>query len=133
MKRAANILYLIGGIYSIISVAALLIAGAVLLVFSSSALTATLVKGIEEGTIHSDFTGSPEEIAAMIQIMFLSVGITLLVVSAIYVVAGIIALKGRNNDKKNYFVTNIVFGAITESPFILIASVFALIKGDTKE
>ena len=133
MKKASNILYLIGGIYAIVSVAALLIAGVILLIFSSSALTATIIKGIEEGTIHTSFTGSPEEIAVMIQITFLAIGITFIAVSAIYVIAGIIAFKGRNNDKKNLFVANIVFGVITENPLILLASIFALIKGDTKE
>ena len=133
MKKVANILFLVGGIYSIVSVASLAIAGVFLLVFSGTAFTATIVQGINDGTINSSFTGTPEQIAAAIQLMFLIMGICFVVIASFGIVNGILSLKARNTDKKELFIANIVFAFLSGVEINLVASIFALIKGDTIE
>ena len=133
MKKVANILFLVGGIYSIISVASLAITGTVLLVLSGSFFTATLVQGIIDGTVNSSFTGSPEEVAAAIQLMFLIMGICFVTVASFGVANSIVSFKGRSTDRKEIFVINIVFAYLSGNTINLVASIFGLIKGDTIE
>ena len=133
MKKVANILFLVGGIYSIVSVLSLAITGTFFLVFSGASFTATIIQGLNDGTINSSFTGTPEQIAASIQLMFMIMGICFVVVASLGVVNGILAIKARNTDKKELFIANIVFAFLSGVEINLVASIFALIKGDTIE
>ena len=133
MKKVANILFLVGGIYSFILVASLVIIGIVFLVFSSAGLTATIIIGIQNGSIKSSFTGTPEEIAALVQLTFLITGIILLFIASFGIVNGILSLKARNTDNKNLYIANIVFGILSDTPINVVGAIFALIKGNTLE
>ena len=62
MKKAKQVLLLIGGILSIVYVVSFIISGAVLLLLGSPALTEAIKSGIENGAIHSDLPGGAETV-----------------------------------------------------------------------
>ena len=133
MKKAANILYLVGAIFAFISTATLLITGVILLVWSGPNFTAQIIDGINNGTIHTSFVGTVEQIAAQIQALFVLLGTPFLVIGVFSIVSGFLALRGRNTNGKGIFIANIVFAVLSGNDAILVASIFALIKGDTIE
>lgn len=133
MKRVANILFLVGGILSIVLAATWVCLAAMFYVFASEPFKELIIKGIEEGTINSDFPGDPTQVATAIQIMFLSFGISFTVMTVFSAINAVFAFKGRNTNSKGMFICNIVFGVLSGVEVNLVASIFALIKGDTVE
>ena len=133
MKRAANILFLVGAILSIVMGVSMLIAAVTCIVLGSvPAFRDALVDLIQRYT--------PEQAAADIeaglqiaQITMIACGVVYLIVAAFAVPSAYFAFKARNSDNRTYFILNIVFGVLACVEVNVVGAIFALIKGDTVE
>ena len=87
-----------------------------------------LIKAINDGevTIHSSVDLKPEQIALIIQVMFIVLGFTLLIIGVMCVVNAMIAYKTRNEPTRGRYIACIVTGALS-TDFSLIAAIFGLI------
>ena len=131
MKKAAKILYLIGGIYSIITAVTLMIIGIVFVVFAGASFTSAIIEGIRSGEIRSSFSGSEAEVASQIQLMFMTIGLVFVFMASFGVVNSILSFKARNSANRKLFIANIVFSALSGVEVNLVGSIFALIVGNT--
>ena len=102
-------------------------------VFGSPVFKDLIIRGLEEGSINSDFPGTIEQVADAIQIMFISMAITFIVLGIFSSANIFFSFKGRNNDKKGFFIANIVLGVLSGNDINVVAAVFGLIKGNTIE
>ena len=132
LKKAANILFLVGAILSIVIAAGLLISAIACFVIPSIPEVKTLlVEAIEKGTVHSDIPGTPEDIANIILGSLLGFGVFFIITAVFTAVNAIMAFKGRNSSSKAIFILNIVFGVLGCTYVNVVGAVFGLIKGDT--
>jgi len=115
MRKAANILYLIGAIMSFAGTAIFLVAGIIFIVYCSPGLTQSIIDGLNNGTITSDFVGTTEEVAAQIQNLFLVLGFLFLSCSLFGIVGGIFALLAYKKPTRKLAILNIVFGVLSGS------------------
>ena len=130
LKKAANILFLIGAILAIVvGVCYLLTSVTFLVLGTSQAFRQAVIDGINSGSVQSDFT--PEEAANLLQAFFLTSGIVLLIPMACSIPSCIFSFKARNSDNKAFFVLNIVFGILGSTVVNVVGGVFGLVKGDT--
>lgn len=131
LKKAANILFLIGAIVAIVvGVCYLLTSVTFLVLGTSQALRQAIIDGINNGSIKTDLP-NPEEAATILQAAFLVLGIIFLIPTACSIPSCIFSFKARNTDKKAFFVLNIVFGILGSTIVNVVGGVFGLVKGDT--
>lgn len=133
MKKAANILLLVGAIMAICSAVGYLIGAIVYGVLASPALTEFVIKGLQEGSIDSSFPGTAEEQAVLIQAMFVTLAVVfgcLVLTSAASVV---FSFKARNTGNKVLIILALVFSVLSSTIVGAVGAVFGLIKGDTIE
>ena len=133
MKRAANILFLIGFILSIVMGVSMLIASVVCIVLGA-------VPAFKDALVELAQRYAPEQAAADIdlaiqiaQATLIACGVVYLIVAAFAVPSAIFAFKARNSDNRTFFVLNIVFGVLACVEVNVVGAIFALIKGDTVE
>ena len=125
MKRISKLLYLIAAIVDFVGTGSLFTVG---LVFTILGAVGVFKEGAEL-TAEQALAGN---------LTFVGTGIGLICYAVFFVVAGIIALKGRSAviaDKGNrgIHITNIVFGAITSTALQIAPAVLALILADRKD
>ena len=131
LKKAANILFLIGAIVAIVVGVCYLLTSVVFLVLGTSeAFRQAVIEAINSGSAKTDLP-SPEEAANVLQAFFLTSGIILLVPAACSIPSCIFSFKARNSDNKAFFVLNIVFGILGSTIVNVVGGVFGLVKGDT--
>ena len=94
----------------------------------SNTIRDMLVKAINDGevTIHSSVDLKPEQIALMIQVMFIVLGFTLLPIGVLCVINAMISSKTRNEPTRGRYIACIVTGALS-TDFSIIAGIFGLI------
>ena len=133
MKRAANILFLIGAILSIVAAASYFICSIVFIVLGTSpALREAIIESINSGQATTTLP-SAEEAATFMQATFVATGIVMFIPALCAIPSAIFAFKARNSDKKAFFILNIVFGVLSSAAVNVVGAIFALIKGDTIE
>ena len=136
MKKVSKILFLVGGIDSLVSSIALLVMGVLFIVFGSPAMTATLQewlqKGIEAGTASTD-ASSVEQAVMIMQVCFMSTGVMFVCMTGIAVAGGILSLKAFKEEQPRLplLVANVVFGVMINT-ITLVGAIFGLIV-DGKE
>ena len=133
MKRAANILFLIGFILSIVMGVSMLIASVVCIVLGA-------VPAFKDALVELAQRYAPEQAAADIdlaiqvaQATLIACGVVYLIVAAFAVPSALFAFKARNSDNRTYFILNIIFGVLACVEVNVVGAIFALIKGDTIE
>lgn len=131
MKKVGNILLLVATILAFISAAGTLIASILMFIFSGPAMTGAIIEGINNGTIHTDMTGTPEQIAVKVQSVFLITGIILIIVFALEVACAVVTIISRKKDKEGLYIADIVLGVFSGSLFAIIGAVFCF-ADDTK-
>lgn len=127
MRVASRIILLIGMITSFVEAGIYLIAGTVLLIFGSPAQNDLILQGIEDGTIHTGFNGTPEEQARFIQITLIILGVVFLVIMVLNLINAYIANRGRKQETTGWYIANIVFGLISACEVNAIGAIFGLI------
>lgn len=132
MKKASDILLLIGAILLFISAGMMLLTCVASFIFSSIGFRQLLIDGIENGTIQSDFSGTSEEIAIQIQGLFTVFAFVSIASIIPLIVSGIFSLVARNKKTTGFYITclilSIIFGG---NIFSLIGSILGLV--DTSE
>ena len=133
MKKAANILFLVGFILSIVMGVGMLIASVVCIVLGA-------VPAFKDALVEFAQRYAPEQAAADIdlaiqiaQATLIACGVVYLIVAAFAVPSALFAFKARNSDNRTYFILNIVFGVLACVEVNVVGAIFALIKGDTIE
>lgn len=127
MKKASKILFLIGGIYSIVSAATFLLLAVMFIVIGILANPDVISEGLLNGTITSDVTNDPVELSNIVRlVMFINSGMFLLFMG-LTTANAIVSFKAKNEDNKTLFVSNIVLGIISQTIINLVGGIFALI------
>ena len=94
----------------------------------SSTIHDMLMEAMNDGsvTIHSDAGLDAEGIVLMLQIMFVTLGFTLLIIGVMCVVNAIIASRTRNEPTRGRYIACIITGALS-TDFSLVAGILGLI------
>ena len=133
LKKAANILFLVGAIVSIVFGVSYLIGGIVTAALSASPeLKDMFVQAAQQ----ADPQASAETIEAaylLMQASLISGSVCCFIFGAFCIPSCIFSFKARNSNVKAFFILNIVFGVLSWSTVNVVGAVFALIKGDTIE
>ena len=128
MKKASDILLLIGSILSFSLIAVYLISSIVFFVLGSPAAKQFILDGINNGSIGSSIPAdSPEQLVTILQAMFIASGVVMFIPMAFAIVSGIVALKARRNATRGLYIANIVFGIISGSEINLVGAILGLI------
>ena len=113
MKKASNILFLVGGILSFVWMAFEIIGGIIFAIFAGPDAKQVIIDGLNDGTITSSFEGTPEEVATLIQGMFIMFAVMMFIFAVFALVNGILALKAKKDPAKTNCIINIVFGFLS--------------------
>ena len=131
VKKISKIMLIVGEVLSFVYLASFIITSIVFFILGSPLCTDLIVKGVEEGQIHTSyFEGSPEEIAMYVQIAMVTCGVIFVVVAALSLVNGILADKARKKPSQGLYIANIVLGLLSCVEFNLIGGILGLIAGD---
>lgn len=133
LKKAANILFLVGAIFAIVWAVGYLVGGIVTAVISGSQV-------FKDTFVETAHKADPEATAETIEAAYLVVQYALVsssvfcfVCFAFCIPSAIFSFKARNSDNKVFFILNIVFGILSWTIVNVVGAVFALIRGDTIE
>ena len=133
MRRASSILMRIGGILSIVFASLFLVSSFAFLIWALPAFHDAIVKAINEGAIHSSYQGSPDQVASLIQGLFVSIGISFIVMAAFNVANSVFALRGRKLPSRKISILNIVFGILSGVEVNAVGGIFGLIAEGIEE
>ena len=133
LKKAANILFLVGAIFAIVWAVGYLVGGIVTAVVGGS-------QAFKDAFVETAHKADPEATAETIEAAYLVVQYALVsssvlcfVCFAFCIPSAIFSFKARNSDNKVFFILNIVFGILSWTIVNVVGAVFALIRGDTFE
>ena len=115
MKKASDILLLVGGIVAAVCIFIYLLCGVMFTVMSLPFFTPYIAEGIREGivtTAMGDISMSPEELAALIQMLFTVYAVIFYIITVFTVVSCIFAFSARKAQSSAMYILNIVFGVI---------------------
>ena len=131
MKRAANILFLVAGILSIVLAVCFVITS---IVFFAIAASEPFIKEmIANGTIVLPEGQSAETYLAVFIAICITYGVVFLVFGLLNVPNAIFAFKGRRNSNKALFILNIVFGFLSGVLLNVIGGILALASMEDKK
>ena len=127
MKKAAKILFIISSVLSYIYAVLFLATVVVLIVFGTPACTQILVDGLKNGTIHSSIQGTPEQVAGIIQGIFMITGCCSIPFVIFAFISGIVSTLGAKKDTSTIYILNIVFGVLSGVILNTVAGVLGLL------
>ena len=128
MKKASEILLLIGFILAIISAVGLLIAAIVFFVLGSPAMKEFVIEGINNGTIVvNGFNGSAEDAALFYQAAMIGGGVGMLIAMAIEIAGAIVCFFARQRQVQGLYIASIVLGALGAGACLIVGGVFGLV------
>ncbi len=132
MKKASNILLLVGGILQIVCALTFLILGIVFIAMASPASADLIREGLESGTIHSDIQGSTEEIIQALQIVFTALAVVFFVFTLFGVIGTIVTFSAKKKQTKGSFIAAIIFGVLSGPVVPAVGGIFGLIAGNSQ-
>ena len=127
MRKIGNVVLLIAGILAIFAAVASLAGAIAFIVFSSPQYTSMILEGLQNGTIHSTLPGTPEQVAAQIQAMFLIFGIVLAVEVAIISGSAAVAFLAKSKQTSGLYIANIVLGVLSGSVLLIVGGILGLV------
>ncbi len=110
MKKASNIILLIGAIIGFVTAISLSICGIIFLVLGSPTMVQIIKEGIQNGTLET--TESLDVAIAIWQATFISMGVFMLLFQLVMLASSIVGLIARKRESKPLYVVAIVLGAI---------------------
>lgn len=128
MKRASNILLLIGGILEITAAVGFMIAGVVMLLFGTPVMTNLLREIATEAAKDSTTSVSVDTLMQIFMYTFVSMGVTFLVTCVISVVGAILTFKASKNQTRGLFIASMVFGILSGTVVATVGSILGLIS-----
>ena len=132
MKRAGNVLIIVGIVFAVISAITLVVGGILFLVFSNPVNREAIIQGLQDGTINTTFEGTLEEQAIQIQTLFQVLGIVFFIISAAYAVDILISSLAARGRSKALYLTTLVFNVIFFNVLLFLGAVFGL-AGENEE
>lgn len=129
LKKASNILFTISEIYSFVLAGLFIVLSVLFIVVGAGAFNELIRKGLEEGSIHTDWFNAEDIDAALlaIQITFAVTGALFVLIGIFAIVNGIIIHKTRKGQSRGLYILNIVFGVLSSTYINIIAAIFGLI------
>jgi len=127
MKKASNIILLVGAIMAFVSAVSMFICGIMFIAgigFVASIITA------EGGSAAS--AESADMAAEIVTFVYAVIGIVFIFVAILMVVAGIISLIARSKETKGLYIAAIVFGVIG-SEVCLVGAILGLIAKNRED
>ena len=104
------------------------LAGAIaLIVFSGPQYTSMIIEGLQNGSIQSTLPGTPEQVTAQIQLMFLVFGIVLAVEVAIISGSAAVAFLAKSKQTSGLYIANIVLGVLSGSVLLIVGGILGLV------
>ena len=134
MKKASNVLLLIGAILSFVGILFYIIFGSVMFGLASPANTQLIIDGINNGTIVvNGVSGTPEQIAAYLQQVASGLGVFFLITGLFSIVPGILALIARKKETTGLYVATLVLSVLAGFNIItLLGSIFGLVANSDR-
>ena len=123
MRRASNILLLVGGIYSIACAVAFFITA---IVFLTGGSLPIIGRYLEE-VLHQAGVDDPERVRLLIQIASISCGCTFIFCAILCIPSAIVSFIARNKPTKGLLIANIVIGYLCGTTYNVVGGVLGLI------
>lgn len=127
MKRLSKTFLRVGGIIDIVVAGSFLIAAIIFAVLASPVFTDVFVRGFENGTAQTSASGTPEEKAFAVQIVFLTLAIVFFTVVGCGIVGSVFSFKAAANYNRKMLITNIVLGFVLGSKFSSAGGILGVI------
>lgn len=128
MKKAANVLYIVGFVVCIVASVCLLVPSPFLIVLGiSSKINEMIVDGIKQYADNPEIVEHAEFIADMMQVCFVLTSILFIMFGLACVVNAIVCSRARKEQTRGLYIASIVLGAFSTSVTIL-AGIFSLIE-----
>ena len=127
MKKASNYILLAGIIYSFVVVVTLCVLAGIFLSFNNPNGKQAIIEGIQNGTFHTSFTGSTEEQADQVIILFVALAIIFFVMAFFALINAFIAIMGKSKKTQGLYILNIVLGVISGVYVNAIGAIFGLV------
>ena len=131
MRTASRILILIGAIFSIIMATTFVIVGLVFLGIAAD--KASLIEGINNGSIKTSTPGTPEEQAAALQLTFQIIAYVFLVIAFINICNTVISFVARKVQSNALYITCLILGFISFVEINSFGSIFGLIANTNEK
>lgn len=132
MRKASEILLLISGILSIIAAFGYLVSMIVFFVLGSPSFTNIVIQGLEDGTIQTTIQGTPAEVAAFMQLTFMTLAIVFIFLLLFAVGSAIVAFLGKKKGGTALYILNIVFGLLSGTILNIVGGIIGLVAKDEK-
>ena len=132
MRKASDIVLLVGGILEILATLTFAALALVFMILSSPASAEIIKEGLQNGTITTSFAGSVDEQVAVIQLAFKAMGVVFVVLTVFSLIGCVVSFLAKAKKTNPLYVLAIVFGAVSiEVP--LIGGIFGLIANKRGE
>ncbi len=127
MRKASHILYMIGYVISVLGVISLIACTIIFFVISGPDYTDTIIQQLKEGKITTDFVGTVEQQAAMIQSTFKTGAIFFLIGTILEVIKTVFGVLANIKKRTAFYITSLVFGALCGDPLFILAPIFGIV------
>ena len=128
MKKASDILILIGYVFSILSSVALLGIAILFVVISTPIAKDIIIQGLESGAIHTDFVGPVEEQVRQIQILFAGLSVMFFVLTAFYITCTVFAFLSTHKDNQGFVIAALVFSILCGNVILIVGEILRLVS-----
>lgn len=119
MKRVKRILFLVGGILSIVMAASFFIVGLVFVVLGP--------------TIGAYMAETDQQAADIFLGVYLSIGLVFVFVSVFAIINAILSFKAMNSNSKSLMVANIIFGILSDVIVNVVGGIIGFILIDREK
>ena len=129
LKKASDILFTISEIYTYICAGLFFLFAIFHIVVGCGVFNDLIRKGLEEGSIHSDWFNASDIDGALlaIQITFIACGVVLAIMGILAIINGVIIHKTKKGQSRGLYILNIVFGYLSGCYLNIVAAIFGLI------
>lgn len=122
MRKVSNILFLIGGIYAIVSAVTLFVFAIIFLTGASPLLEVALKPILEQNGVTD-----PDKVVLLIRIYSIVCGVVFLIVAALCIPSAIVSFLVRKNPSKGLLIANIVIGYLCGTTYNVVGGILGLI------
>ena len=128
MKKAANVLYIVGFVVCIVSSVCLLVPSPFFIVLGiSPKINGMIVDGIKQYADNPEIVEHAEFMADLMQVCFVLTSVLFIMFGLACVVNAIICSRARKEQTRGLYIASIILGAFSTSVTIL-AGIFSLIE-----
>ena len=133
MKRASNILFKVGIAVQFVLMGTFISLGLFFLLFTSPGMRDIIIQGLEEGWIETTMEGTPEEIAAAVQMVYGALAAVFIPIAILALVSALLCIKAVKRPSRGVYIANIIFGALTDSGLPIVGAILGLITLSQEE